>query len=165
MAVWQFKFSLVPTSGIVGEHGRLVVVLPEYGSSQSSSSADDAEDAHFVNYWEKAGMTPASLQSLMELLPSTESWSDEARMFGEAEGDRIEVWEDDINCALDLRTFSKDLLQAIVQIASRAQCKLVLHGTGEVIEPELPVVLDKILASNAYLFCIGPTKFLRGTQR
>lgn len=164
MAVWHFKFSLVPTSGIVGEHGKLVSTLPEYGSVRSDASVDSTEDAQFVNYWEKAGMSPASLERVMQLLPPTKSWSAEARMFGEAEGNRIEVWEDDINCALDLRTFSKDLLGAIVQIASSAQCMLVLHGTGEVIEPQLQVVLDKILASDAYSFCIEPGKFLREKQ-
>lgn len=106
-------------------------------------------------------MNPESLEAIMRLLPPAKSWSPEARMFGEAEGDRIEVWNDDINCAFDLRTFSKDLLVAIVQVAARAQCKLVLHGTGEVIEPDLQVVLNKILASDAYSFCAGPAKFLR----
>jgi len=161
MAVWQFKFSLIPTSGIIGVHGRLVRALPEYAAARPGGPVDGGEDAQFVNYWEKAAMKPASLQPIMQLLPPTKSWSPDAKMFGDSEGDQIEVWDDDINCALDLRTFSKELLTAIVQLASSAQCKLVLHGTGEVVEPDLQAVLDKILASDAYSFCASPAKFLR----
>lgn len=114
MAVWQFKLSLVPTQGIIAEHGSLVATLPEYGSTPGRESLQGIEEVEFVNYWQKAGLSPAALHKLTQLLPPMPSWAPEARMFGDEEGDRIEVWEDDINCMIDLRTFSKDLLEAIV---------------------------------------------------
>lgn len=165
MAVWHFKFSLVPTQGIIAEHGSLVTKLPEYGSTPGRETLQEIEDAEYSNYWRKAGLSPAALTRLTQLLPPMPSWVPDAKMFGEEEGNRIELWEDDINCMLDLRTFSKELLQAIVETASDAQCKLVLHGSGTVIEPDMQVVLERIVASDAYAFCAEPMKFLREKGR
>lgn len=165
MAVWQFKFYLVPVKGIVKVHGKVVPRLSEYAPFNPESSFEEIEAraAQAPNYWEQAGVSPASMEGLTTMLPPIRSWSEEAKMFGDGEdgGAKIEIWKDDIQCKLDLRVFSEELLVAIVDEAADAECMLVLQETGEVIEPDLPLVLDKILESNAYAFCTGPTEFLR----
>ena len=165
MAVWQFKFSLVPTSGVKRVHGDLVAVLDEYRAVQQASEHDSSGRANSSqNYWEGLD-TGVVAKAVAGVLPLGESWSSDATMFGEEEGDRIEVWSDDVDCAIDLRSFLVVRLQSIVQIARALDCKLVLHGSGEVLDPVLELVLQKIQSSRAYAFCVNPANFLRSSLK
>jgi hypothetical protein len=158
MAIWQFKFALAPKNGIDRIHGNVASFLSEYQASEERSTTDNEE---FPNYWEGQEIGPEHLQRIANILPEAPSWSNEAKMFGIADGDRIEVWKDDLECALDLRSFSISHLQAILDFAVELDCKLVIHGSGEIVEPTLANVVEKIQASRAYAFCTNPADFLR----
>jgi len=157
MAVWYFKFALVPDEGIVSVCGKMVGRLPEY------SGKGGAEEilGGFPNYWLGIGNIE-SLAGISRLLPEIESWTSEARMFGYEDGDRVEFWEDDVLCYLDLRRLSLSLLEVVTGLAAYFDCSLVLFGSGEVVEPELPLVVEKIKESNAFAFCVDPASFLAG---
>ncbi|NBF01544.1 hypothetical protein GV819_04495 [Pseudomonas sp. Fl5BN2] len=158
MAVWHFKFALVPKEVIVSVCGGMVKRLPEYSGE---GRGDEVLDG-FPNYWLGGKSIELLLDRASRLLPEIESWTSEARMFGCKDGDRIEVWEDDVLCYLDLRKLSLSLLEGIIYLAASSDCSLVLFGSGEVVEPELPLVVEKIKESNAFAFCVDPASFFAG---
>jgi len=160
MAVWQFKFSLVPSAGIVAIHGKMVGELRSY-QPPASEDIDDDKDGASVDYWDSAGASPLNARELTALLPAHPSWSSDAEMFGSKRGDRIELWTDDINCILDMRAFSESLLESIVAIAARMKCKVVVHGTGEVVDPDVEQVMARVKQSGAYQFCKDPDEYFR----
>jgi hypothetical protein len=164
MAIWQFKFAMVPGAGIRRVHGHLVHVLDEYRVpkiSEGTLAVTSPIDAK--NYWEglDSGVVAAAMSGILE---PAKSWSSDALMFGDEDGDRVEVWGDDVDCAIDLRNFSAPRLESIVDVARALGCKLVLHGTGQVIEPIFESILQEVRSSHAYAFCVGPVDFLRGSR-
>ena len=161
MAVWQFKFALVPTMGIEYVYGKMVPVLTEYQSGKFQV----LDDADCPNYWQGNEISPEFISRVEAMLPERESWSNEATMYGDEDGDSIEIWGDDFRCALDLRNFSLSILVAVLDLAKSTHCKLVLHGSGEVIEPDLVEVVQRIKDSNAYAFCLSPEDYLRNLSK
>lgn len=158
MAIWQFKFALVPANGIKRVCGNAVKFLPEYQGRQECLVVNNEV---YKNYWEGYERYLEQTQLIENILPQSGSWSNEAKMFGDPEGDRIEIWSDDIECAVDLRNFSAFYLQAVLNLAIKLDCKLVLHGSGEIVNPVWADVIEKIKASRAYYFCENPTNFFR----
>lgn len=102
------------------------------------------------------------LAGISRLLPEIESWTSEARRFGCEDGDRVEFWEDDVLCYLDLRRLSLSLLEGVLVLAAEFDCSLVLFGSGEVVESKLPLVVEKIKKSNIFAFCVDPASFFAG---
>lgn len=163
MAIWQFKFSLVPASGIRRIHGSDVGVLREYQVTERS--AKPTEIAEMTNYWDGSGSLRQLALAFSGILPEIKSWSDEARMFGDDESNKIEVWDDDVNCYIDARIFSDDLMNWIIKLARKFECKLVIHGSGLIIDPDFGILIDQIKDSTAYKFCLNPVEFLKGMDR
>ncbi|WP_152690391.1 hypothetical protein [Pseudomonas fluorescens] len=93
------------------------------------------------------------------LLSEVELRTSEARIFGYENGGRVEVWENDILCCLDLRRLFLSLLDGVVGLAAYFDCSLVLFGSGEVVEPELPLVLEKVKDSKFFAFFVDPASF------
>ncbi|MGO1069544.1 hypothetical protein [Lysobacter sp. CA199] len=160
MAIWQFKFALVPVHGLKRVYGDTRRVLDEYRKPGSLKGDGGGTGDNFPNYWEGLDID-AAVGAVGGILPRAESWSPEAKMFGQKDGDWIEVWDDDVVCALDLREFSAEHLQAILAAAVALDCKLVLYGSGEVIDPILDLIMQKIKLSSGYEFCADPINFLR----
>lgn len=161
MAVWQFKFNLIPSAGIARVHGGNVAVIEEYRSSPSGPQF--REGADFPNYWDPSALRQAALV-VSGFSPEIDSWSAEARMFGDAEGDKIEVWNDEITCFVNMRNFSEPFVQNVLSLARRFDCKLVVHGSGAVIEPEMSELAPHIDVSDAYRFCVSPEEYLKSTR-
>lgn len=156
MAVWQFKFSLVPEQGIEDIHGKMMPTLSVYQSGKFQVLNDEDDP----NYWKGHEIGPEVINQIEKILPRRKAWSDEAAMYGTEEGDGIEIWPDDFNCTLDLRNLSLDNLNVMIELAKSMRCRLVLHGSGEVMEPDLMDIVQKIKNSNAYAFCMSPRDYL-----
>src|ERR1051326_1769938 len=113
MAVWQFKFYLVPIKGIERVHGHIMPVLEEYRASTPekllSLPLEPDQLPTYPNYWEGIQKGDETLQAIQTLLPQCESWSEKAIMFCNGDN-RVEVWNDDISCFLDIKNFSSSLL-------------------------------------------------------
>jgi hypothetical protein len=158
MAAWQFQFSLVPVAGIRRVHGEVVRILPEYRTHIFSAPVKEASD--FENYWDGIEMLPAAVEVLKGLLPERVSWSGDAKMFGSEDGNSIEIWEDDINCCLDIRSFDLSLLESLVGIAQMTKCMIVLKDDGRVIDPVLVSIVDEARRSSAAKFLENPSAFI-----
>lgn len=159
MAVWQFKFSLVPVDGMRRVHEGDVAILQAHQTTPDGPKVID--DTDIVNYWD----SPMTLQQVAldvsRILPEMKSWSQDARMFGQGDSNKIEVWDDDVACFVDMRYFSEEFLRKVIDIANKFKCKLSIHGSGVVIEPDMATIINQIVDSNAYKFCVNPRDYLR----
>ena len=162
MAVWQFKFTILPVAGIFRVHGGMIDVLSEFAERAPDAQFD--EDKEFPNYWE--GIDSSPMHALAKsMLPITKSWSDEATMFGNSKTDDIQIWKDSVNVRLDCSNLNVALLEAVVAVASESNCCLVLSEGGRIIPPVLHLVLDAANASPASRFVKNPTGFIVSNDR
>ena len=95
------------------------------------------------------------------LLGKLKSWSEEARMFGTEDGNKIEIWDDEISCRFDLRTPDMEVLESIMRLAKQSNCYILSNHSHRVIEPDLKEVCLDIKESSAYKFCKDPKGYLR----
>lgn len=158
MAIWQFQFSLIPVDGIVKHFGEIVPNLSEYQRRLADAPVKDLAD--FCDYWEGVNRPKELMSALAELLPKRESWSDDALMFGAESSDQIEIWPDDIDCAIDVRTLNWGLVNSIISIAAKLNCKIVLKDDGRVIDPDISAVADAIRDSVAWQFLQAPIEYI-----
>jgi hypothetical protein len=87
MAIWQFTFYLVPSETVEQLHGPNAIMLAAFGGVDLETYDENAE---WPNYW--AGRSPRSYaEAVGALLPSRKSWSPNALMFGDDEGDGVEL--------------------------------------------------------------------------
>jgi len=162
MAIWQFQFSLIPTAGILKAHGGLIATLPEYATRDPDSPVKELSE--FNNYWTDIELASPLVGLLEQLLPPKKSWSKDAKMFGCDEKNNIEIWGDDINCAVDVRDLDISLLSSIIEIAKNMQCKIVLKDGGRVIDPDIPKVMDALNNSLSMKFVLDPVRYMQSRE-
>lgn len=161
MAIYQFQFVLIPSDGIARLHSGNVDFIGEYAARHIDAEVDLDEES--PNYWE--GIDKKPLRHVIEnLLPVCESWSEEASMYGDSEGDHIEIWNNTIDVSLDARNLNASLLLAILAVAQAQNCKLVLKDGGKVIAPNLEEVVAGINESSAMKFLRNPVDFFNGRR-
>ena len=152
MAIWQFTFHLVPREAVEQLHGPTAIALAAFRPVDLETYGENAESP---NYW--AGRSPRSYAEAVEaLLPSRKSWSQNALMFGDEEGDGIELWDDDARVRLDMRQFNEPLARAIVSLAAATDLKLVMARTGRLIPPSYAKLAREIAQSRALRFVLDP---------
>jgi hypothetical protein len=152
VAIWQFTFHLVPREAVEQLHGPTAIVLAAFSQVDLETCDENAEPP---NYW--AGRSPRSYAEAVEaLLPPRKSWSPNALMFGDEEGDGIELWDDDVRVRLDIRLFNAPLARAIVSLAAAKDLKLVMAQTGRLILPSYDKLAHEIAQSRALEFALDP---------
>lgn len=156
MAIWQFGFFLVPYEGIIRVHGYIPSKLEQFFQYDGKSELKE----EFYDYWGKDQINNTVVESIREMLPSMKSWSDEALMFGNSESDKIEVWTDDIYCAIDVRSLNLDLISSIMKLANKLDCLIVPKESGNLICPKTAIILNEIGRSKAQRFCENPRETL-----
>ena len=151
MAIWQYDFLLIPEFGMIQYHG----VVPERIDTLFSDVEEEAPD-----YWEQFDQRERIEKEASILLGDLKSWSEEAKMFGTEDGNKIESWDDEILCRFDLRTPDMEVLESILRIAQKMNCRIVSSSSHRVIEPELKEVCLDIKESPSYRFCKDPRGYL-----
>lgn len=161
MAVYQFQFVVIPSAGIARLHTGKVDFIGEYAARHIDAEIDLDEES--PNYWE--GIDKKPMQQVIEgLLPACESWSEDALMFGDSEGDHIEIWDNTVDVSLDARNLNASLLFAVIAAAQIQNCKLVLKDGGKVIAPNLDEVTTSLNESSAMKFLRDPAGFFKGAR-
>lgn len=162
MAVWQFKFTLVPTEGIVKAHGLVPDYLPQFSAVVPDACLED--ELVWPNYWE--GVDKSLIHALARrVLPVADSWSTEATMYGDSKTDDIQVWGDSVDVRMDCSNLNVKLLESIVAVADDCGCCIVLCEGGRVIAPVSEQVIDALKASSASRFVKDPNAFLASNDR
>lgn len=159
MTVWQFRFSLVPELGILREHGSIPAEL----ESMKPAQPEDPLDEEYPNYWAGQPQSPRDIEAFKALLPPMESWSSDALFFGYSHGHQVELWDDDVICKLDMRAFDPELLRNYVEVAANHGCLIALHENGQVLQPDIELILEACKKSKAMRFVGSPLDTLRET--
>lgn len=136
MAIWTFNFYLLPEEALIREHGEIPKSLDSYKVRLPDDSIVEPEEDSHHNYWE--GLTPSKMviEFILSKLPATGSWSTDAQMFGDDESHKIEIWHDDLECALDARDADEGWVLFFMQLARMLACKIACVETGKIIDAE-----------------------------
>ncbi len=86
-------------------------------------------------------------------------------MFGDDEGDDIELWDDDFRVRLDVRRYNEELARSVVTLAAGADLMLVMGETGRIIPPQYSKLCREISHSRALKFAIDPVATLQKIGR
>lgn len=105
MAVWQFKFSLMPRRARDEIYGASADTAPEYSANFDPGYIEEANGQR--NPWDIEPVREAVHQELSLLLPERKSWSSEASMFGSEEATDLQLWPDEVQIRLDMREFDQ----------------------------------------------------------
>lgn len=148
MARWQYDVMLVPRAGVIRRCGGIPDEIP---GCRTVWREGDAEDESSPDYWE-GGPSPGSLEAgIGALLPAAESWCAEARMYGDGDGHRIEIWRcgGGIRFRYDVRDPDPGLLQAVLDLARWHDLLVVSETSGRPVEPSVGAVLADIRTTRA----------------
>jgi hypothetical protein len=142
VAIWQFECSLAPPDA---------ALLPD---------ADEAAG------WDRHQPPDGYQAVIASFAPRAASWSGEILMWGEENGDRVEVVLDsgrvaDIICRLDLRAFSEPFAQGVLRLAEFCGCRL-RNRAGRLFVAEWSALLGEVRASDELRFVRDPRGFLAG---
>ncbi|MEH6458122.1 MAG: hypothetical protein V7749_17465 [Cocleimonas sp.] len=157
MAIWHFKFSLLPKKGILKEHTNIPLILNEY--KENFVDSEKHVDDDFIDYWHDCNIAELEIR-IQKLLPSIESWSTLMRLYGYEKGTKVEVWDDDINFKIDTRKPDYTFLKEIVNLAKDTNCLLTPLETGELIEPVFEKIIEEYQNSRAYRFTLDSDQVL-----
>lgn len=159
MAVWHFKFDIVPRDGLRRVLGCIPPLLSEHVvSAELPFGADDPP-----NYWEGLDMSGV-VASVRRLFPSAEG-SGEYQTFGDDERNKVVVYPSGIYCYIDLRNYDRRLVTEILSVAHRHNCVIAVIGPGSIIEPNITTLESYIPSSGAYAFCADPEGYLVSSGR
>ena len=167
MAVWQFKFTLVPKVGILRVHGEVPAFLEEFMPMELPATVEEIEpltpeelealsSREFTNYWEESG-TSAIEEDVKLLLPFRTDWG--VREYGEDAGNEVWVSSDFVECRLTLTQFDEGLAREFLRLANKYDC-LIASDTGEVIPADWTPFVRRIRMSRAAKFVRDPIVFL-----
>lgn len=86
-------------------------------------------------------------------------------MFGDEQGDGIELWDDEFCVRLNMRQFNETLAREVVHLAANADLKLIMGETGRLVSPEYAKLAKEISQSRALKFALDPVATLRMIAR
>lgn len=156
MATWQFDFHLIPRKKLLALFGEM-------------PSSLDEETFNTVEWWKDSPL-PADYENIIaSFLPGGKSWSPNLRMWGEEDGNRMDIFNDvgymdSIFVRVDVRTHNDQFLEGIIKFADYIDAVIVTEE-DRVIEPRLNALVIQILESNAYRFVKDPQEFFESIRK
>ena len=152
MATWQFDVFLIPRASVTMDTGHLRLTSLELDRELllNLASVDISRDSFF---------------ELVEGIPIVKSWDKESKIWGDMEGDRIDVLM--INdkmietfFRIDVRNISLVFLSKIIKFAL-ANGLVLLTSAGQILQPSVKLLMNAIRRSGAFRFVLDPQDFLR----
>ena len=155
MAIWQFSFVMVPEEKIANILGSNI---------EGSMTKHNEELMSWKGYCIKEG----SLVEISKVLAPTKSWADNIKQYGVIDESCLELYyeEDEvieISVRLDLRSLSKDILEAIVSFI-KVNKGMISTKNGNLIKPTVDDILSVIKTTDAYRFVKEPEEFVRSIK-
>lgn len=163
MAAWQFDFYLIPKINVLKIFNELPEVLDDY--LPYDGKRELKEISEYPNYWNGYEINEEIHDFFSLQLDAIESWDDEAKMYGESNGNKVEVWEDDILCRIDAREVNMKLLYRILEFAKAKSWVVVLKENGKVLEPNIFSLANYFRMSFSFKFCKEPEKTLKEMKK
>ena len=137
MAVWQFCFHIIPKNNV------------------NKVKLDD------ILSWKNKLISIDSLK--ISFLTSKKSWSDNIIQYGELECDCIEIsfnkkYIEEIECRLDMRKFSLEILKEMLSFANQIEAYIYLNGN--IVDANVKSVIPLLKKSEAVKYCSNPLGFI-----
>jgi hypothetical protein len=144
MATWQFDLELIPRRHVL-------------------------EVVDTVDWWSGATLPGDYENRISAFLPWHLPWDPEWQVFGEEDGDRIDVVFENghvqhVRARLDARKLDLELLRRVAEFATDCECVFVTRQ-GRVVEPQVDALLGELQRSPASTFVRDPQAFLEGSKR
>lgn len=151
MAIWQFGFHYVPVN-----------TKPKR-ELDLRSRVTDQEREEIID-WSISQPPSESLSRLRLMLGSGKSWSENLEILGDLEATCVSIYKaqgviSEISSCVDLRSFSSEILNAMLEFAVEGNC-LLLTDDNKLIRPTLSEVKAEIRNSPAYRFVKDPQGFI-----
>ena len=145
MAVWQVEFAIVPRRAFVAR-GR--VAIPQVLDT---------------DWWSAERLPPGYAQQLGAVAPPGSSSTAELQTWGEAEGNRIDVWMENgkasrMTARVDVRRLDAKFGAMLLQFARVADAVLVRRD-GLVVEPLVGAFGAALRSSEAWRYATDPAAF------
>jgi len=155
MATWQFDLHLLPTDTIVRRYGAVPIFI-------------SSEDFDSINWWASDVAADSLAAGLSSILPMLSSWSPDVRIWGENDGNRVDINVRGDSIAgifvrVDVRAVSTVFLTGIVTLARRHDLK-ARSSNGRLLSPTLRQLMEAIYSSPAFRFVENPTAYLASLQ-
>lgn len=152
MATWQFGFHYIPVNTMSKRE-----LNP--GSRVTDTVRDEIID------WSTRQPPSESLSRLRLMLGSGKSWSENLEVLGDLESTCVSIYKaqgmiSEISSRVDLRNFSSEILNAMLEFAVEGNCLLLTDDNNRVIGPTLSEVKAEIRNSPAYRFVKDPQGFI-----
>ena len=157
MAVWQFDVFFVSRSLVLKRFGEIPTRITEFESSDNEVEVTESSESLLAI----DVTSEVVVDAVSSLLPPMGSWSVDARMFGDSEGNKVELWEDLFLCRIDLRNLDRQFVSEILKLARSLDCVLVCKDNGRVLLPDDATLVAEISASRAQEFLSNPVLFLK----
>lgn len=154
MATWQYSFRLVPKAVLEGE-GILPSRLPE-------------SEAASLPIWPDSPALQLLRSRLDQVLGRGPAWHEDLEVWGEEQGNRIDVWTDSGSVAeliirVDVRKDVRPFLAQVVRLAQWYRL-VVLTEDHQIQAPSVEQLLLNVLRSDAFAFVEDPDAFLDGLR-
>jgi len=152
MATWQFDLHLIPRASVTMETGH------------SRLTSLDLDRERIINL-ESSAISQATLFEFCRGLSIIQSWSTNIKIWGDFEGDRIDVLIvndriSEIFVRIDVRNISLVFMSKIVEFA-RSNRLVLLTSADQILEPSVKLLMNTIKRSSAFRFVLDPRDFLR----
>ena len=164
MGAWQYSVNLIPALGVVREHGCVPrsITVPRV-TPETLANVDAICDTR-TNYW--LGLSDSFVASVEAQLESwlveTDSWSPNARMFGDDDTlDQLSIWRNDdrnlerINILFSLSNPDPNNLARMMAFPSLKDCLLLGIQSESVYIPTLENWLSDMRTCSAVRYLRG----------
>ena len=156
MAVSQFRTNLIPFTSLK----ELGIEVPSLIALEEVSQPCSVEELHEIvsrlpDYWKGVEIQEDYRHLVKAILGERESWSDNALMFGDEDGDSAEVWFDSANkikridLCFGLRNPDLAKMKKLVAFISQIRCAIHCLESGKIIEPKIEPLIFEMNNSKA----------------
>lgn len=151
MAIWQYDLQLVFKEKLVSFFNEIPKNI-------------DEDKYESIEWFENISLPPDFDSRVSQILPPSESWSDDIKQYGKDTGDCISlVYENDliveILIRIDIRNISLRFIEKLVDLALYCN-SFFLTSTFLILAPNISNILDDINNSASAAFLKDPKKFL-----
>ena len=148
MAISQFHVACVPTIWINQNDDPVALLIDEEGWDTSVA---------FSNF----DPTLLSFEEISKVLPSTDSWHKDLKLWGDTEATDLQIWYEDGSIqSIDFRIFPSTtctkVVSGIVDLATSLRCRFLYPEYRQIEEPSISGLEVAIKNSRAARFMTDP---------
>lgn len=152
MAIWQFKFLLIPTEWAEKNADRITHQLVDEGWEFSAA-------------WRESAQREPPEVVIDQYMPRAHSWYSDSTIWGDEASDDIQLWResgkiDELQFRIDARKDCDLMVQHSVSIARSLNCSFLLIEEATIIEPTAEKLVSSLKASTAVRFVRDPIETL-----